>query len=236
MTAQKVLLVGISGCSSSGKTTLAKLITKFIPSAVLLHEDDFFKHDEDIPFDEKFQVSNWDSPDALDLPLFRKELDYIKKTGNISTQLIHNDNHDGNADIALDKSTQCKIEETFAAAFRNSNVKVVIVDGFMMYHDQELFEKFDLRVLIRAPYSTLKKRRAARSGYKTLETFWVDPPFYFDEFVYKSYRDSHAHLFENGDVEGKLRADSDVYSYKNDDGVDINEALIWLCDRIVTLR
>ncbi|CEP61821.1 ribosylnicotinamide kinase LALA0_S04e01464g [Lachancea lanzarotensis] len=236
MTAQKILLVGISGCSSSGKTTLAKIITNLIPSAVLLHEDDFFKHDEAIPFDEKFQVSNWDSPAALDLPLFRKELDHIRETGNISAQLIHNDNHDNNSGVSLNAQTQRKIEEKFDTAFRNSNVTVVIVDGFMMYHDAELSKKFDLKVLIRAPYITLKNRRAARSGYKTLESFWVDPPFYFDEFVYKSYRESHAHLFKNGDVEGKIKADSGVSDYMNDDSTDINEALMWLCDLIVMLR
>ncbi|SCV02852.1 LAME_0H05732g1_1 [Lachancea meyersii CBS 8951] len=236
MSAHKVLLVGISGCSSSGKTTLAKLITSLLPSAVLLHEDDFFKHDEDIPYDEKYQVSNWDSPDALDLALFRKELDYIKETGTISTELIHNNNHQNSRAVSLDADTQHAIVGKLAAAFKDSNTKVVVVDGFLMYHDAELSKKFDLKVLIRAPYSTLNKRRADRSGYQTLESFWIDPPFYFDEFVYKSYSECHAHLFEDDNVEGTLKENCGVHDYMNDDNAKIGEALLWLCDLIVSLR
>ena len=73
---------------------MAKLITDILPSATLIHEDDFFKHDEDIPVNEERQIRNWDSPEALDLELFRKELEHVKKTGQLNAQLIHNNNHD----------------------------------------------------------------------------------------------------------------------------------------------
>ncbi|SCU85513.1 LADA_0D07976g1_1 [Lachancea dasiensis] len=231
----KVLLIGISGCSSSGKTTLAKLTANLIPSAVLLHEDDFFKHDDEIPFDETYQVSNWDSPDALDLPLFSKELDYIKKTGQISVDLIHNNNHENSESVVLSTKVEQEIRRKFDAQFLDSNIKVVVVDGFMMFNDPALADKFDIKVLFRAPYSTLKKRRAARSGYQTLESFWIDPPFYFDKFVYKSYSESHSRLFVNGDVEGDIKEDSGIYDFMNDDGTEVSEALSWLCDLIVKL-
>ncbi|SCU96113.1 LANO_0E12508g1_1 [Lachancea nothofagi CBS 11611] len=231
MTSPKVLLVGISGCSSSGKTITANLL----PSAILLHEDDFFKHDEEIPFDEKYNVSNWDSPDALDLPLFRKELDHIKKTGEISSKLIHNDNHDSTKTIEVRTETENAIKQKFAAGFHDSDAKIIIVDGFLMYNDPELAAKFDLKILIRAPYATLKKRRAARSGYQTLESFWIDPPFYFDEFVYKTYRECHSQFFEGGNVEGALKKGAGIHDFINDDGTDINTALLWLSELIASL-
>lgn len=40
---KRALVVGISGCSSSGKTTLARLLRDIFPSSLILHEDDFYK-------------------------------------------------------------------------------------------------------------------------------------------------------------------------------------------------
>jgi len=43
MSANKALIVGISGCSSSGKTTLARLLRDIFPNTFILHEDDFYR-------------------------------------------------------------------------------------------------------------------------------------------------------------------------------------------------
>lgn len=40
---QKAAIVAISGCSSSGKTTLARLLRDIFPNTMILHEDDFYK-------------------------------------------------------------------------------------------------------------------------------------------------------------------------------------------------
>lgn len=50
-------------------------------------------------------------------------------------------------------------------------------------------------------------RREARDGYVTLEGFWADPPGYVDKIVWPNYAASHAWLFEDGDVEKRLRGD-----------------------------
>ncbi len=39
----RTLIIGISGCSSSGKTTLARLLRDMFPNTFILHEDDFYK-------------------------------------------------------------------------------------------------------------------------------------------------------------------------------------------------
>ena len=43
---RKAVIVGISGCSSSGKTTLARLLRDIFPNTFILHEDDFYKQDD----------------------------------------------------------------------------------------------------------------------------------------------------------------------------------------------
>jgi nicotinamide/nicotinate riboside kinase len=44
---RKALVVGISGASSSGKTTLSRLLRDIFPNAFVLHEDDFYKEDKE---------------------------------------------------------------------------------------------------------------------------------------------------------------------------------------------
>lgn len=40
---KRALILGISGCSSSGKTTLARLLRDIFPSTFILHQDDFYR-------------------------------------------------------------------------------------------------------------------------------------------------------------------------------------------------
>lgn len=39
----RALVAAISGCSSSGKTTLARLLRDVFPGSFVLHEDDFYR-------------------------------------------------------------------------------------------------------------------------------------------------------------------------------------------------
>ncbi|CAM1509466.1 Fc.00g032050.m01.CDS01 [Cosmosporella sp. VM-42] len=43
MAGKKALIVALSGCSSSGKTTLARLLRDIFPNTFILHQDDFYK-------------------------------------------------------------------------------------------------------------------------------------------------------------------------------------------------
>lgn len=44
---KKALVVGVSGASSSGKTTLSKLLRDIFPNTFILHEDDFYKEEKE---------------------------------------------------------------------------------------------------------------------------------------------------------------------------------------------
>lgn len=43
MPPKRALIVALSGCSSSGKTTLARLLRDIFPNTFILHEDDFYR-------------------------------------------------------------------------------------------------------------------------------------------------------------------------------------------------
>jgi nicotinamide/nicotinate riboside kinase len=238
-----MLLVGCSGCSSSGKTTIVKIFntiiqekdkeynTNFSKNLVVLHEDDFFKTDADIPIDPIKNIQNWDCPEALNIDLFKKELSSIRNSKSenlnlISDSLIHNDNVESLDKFHFQDDFKDKLFKEFKKMVENYQQKnntrkfyIFLIDGFMMFHDDSILDLLDVKLFFRAPYETLKSRREKRS-YTTLEGSWVDPPGYFDDFVYKFYKLNHKHLFENEDVEhGKIAQEyqGDIILYENGD-------------------
>jgi len=46
-TSRKAVIIGISGPSSSGKTTLARLLRDVFPRTFILHQDDFYRAEEE---------------------------------------------------------------------------------------------------------------------------------------------------------------------------------------------
>ncbi|KAG9921775.1 hypothetical protein KCV02_g11029, partial [Aureobasidium melanogenum] len=85
-TRNKAVLIGVSGVSSSGKTTLARLLRDIIPNTFILHEDDFYKTDQEIPVN-KDGLQDWDCLESLDLDSLDKALDFIKTHGYLPSNL-----------------------------------------------------------------------------------------------------------------------------------------------------
>jgi uridine kinase len=78
MAPRKALVVGISGASSSGKTTLSRLIRDIFPNTLVLHEDDFYKEEKRY-VDDAFPILSF--PPGTGRPC---SLDYVA----MSTELI----------------------------------------------------------------------------------------------------------------------------------------------------
>jgi len=97
--------------------------------------------------------------------------------------------------------------------------------------------QIDIKLFLRVSHAKAKARREARSGYVTLEGFWEDPPGYVDHIVWPNYVEDHKWMFENEDVEGKLK--EDVVKERNincqDGGVDVDmtTTLQWAVDTLM---
>lgn len=95
------LLIGLSGPSSSGKTTLARLLRQLfsLPSSTtslslfILHQDDFYHTDANIPLittpsDASSGIGSrtlqdWDCVESLDLDLLGRTLAFVKNHGRV---------------------------------------------------------------------------------------------------------------------------------------------------------
>ncbi|KAH6618992.1 P-loop containing nucleoside triphosphate hydrolase protein [Boeremia exigua] len=210
---QPPLLVGISGPSSSGKTTLSRLLRDTFPPASLtiLHLDDFYLTDTSIPV--KNGIQDWDCLESLDLPSLRNALLYIKQHGRSPDWLASKEDQNSVGEHGVSERVVNELRREVRALVDARpewrERRICIVDGFLLFSEEmrEIRELFDVRMFLRTSYDTAKRRREARSGYVTLEGFWQDPPGYVDDIVWPNYVKDHRFLFEDGDVDAELDED-----------------------------
>ncbi|KAJ3219031.1 ribosylnicotinamide kinase [Dinochytrium kinnereticum] len=185
----RVVLVGIGGASCSGKSTLANWLSTIL-KAPIIHQDQFYKTDAEVPVHDGIQ--DWDCPEALDMKGFVEKLQEVKLSGAIESILGQNRSSINTSDLPS------HLIETLRAKANSlpPNVKLVLVDGFLLYDAVSLYSELQLRLFLHASFDTLRDRRQARTGYVTLEGFWQDPPNYFQEFVWPRYQRYNAEILK----------------------------------------
>ena len=210
------LLVALSGPTSSGKTTLARLLARIFPSTSILHADDYYHTDSAIPVHDG--VQDWDCAEAINLPKLETTLRRIKDGEDVDGTISHvagmeipeGEGQIGQCDEVLE-GLQVKVKQWEAVLAADAGEawkrrRLVIVDGFLLLGPsvRSLRALFDVRILLRSRYEDSKRRREARSGYTTIEGWWEDPPGYFDRIVWPNYVKEHGFLFHGRDVQGKV--------------------------------
>ena len=129
---KRVVIVGIAGGSSSGKTYLAKKLNEEI-----LSMDDYFKGIKYI------KDNNFDKPSALDLNLLRKHLIKLRDNKNIKKPVY-------------DFKTHSRIGYEI---FKPS--KVIILEGLYALH-KKIVDLIDLKIFVDSSEKTRLKRRIKR--------------------------------------------------------------------------
>ncbi|QPC71778.1 hypothetical protein HYE68_002530 [Fusarium pseudograminearum] len=243
MSATKALIVGISGCSSSGKTTLARLLRDIFPHTFILHEDDFYRPENELP--TKNGLLDWDCAEAIDIPAMAESLAYIRQHAAFPPTLDSKEDQNSVGkcpvpDFIID-AQRAKVDAALGPdhPLRN-NLRLCLLDGFLLYSPSmaALKPNLDIKLFLRTTYAKAKARREARDGYVTLEGFWADPPGYVDKIVWPNYVEEHAWMFEDGDVEGKFKKDvldGEGIKVQGDGGADgdIVKTFEWTVDTIL---
>lgn len=203
------LLLGISGPSSSGKTTLARLLRDIYPNAFILHEDDFYKTDAAIPLHPGTDLQDWDCLDAIDLPALENTLKFIRRNGMPPEGFVSKEDKNSVGQVEVDRRVVEELHWRCGRWMFEDVPPICIIDGFLLFSREmaHIRDLFDVKMFLRTDYATAKARRENRTGYVTLEGFWEDPPGYVDKIVWPNYVKDHAFLFEDGDVEGEFRRD-----------------------------
>ncbi|KAF3766502.1 P-loop containing nucleoside triphosphate hydrolase protein [Cryphonectria parasitica EP155] len=218
---QKAVIVGLSGCSSSGKTTLARLLRDIFPNTFVLHEDDFYRPEEELP--TRHGLLDWDCAESLNIPDMEKALTHIRSEGTFPPFV---DSKEDKNSVGQCPASEAKIaamkakvsawlepgkpghdifNNDTAASASSSPLRMCLLDGFLLYSPPDfsgIMSLLDIKLFLQVSHAKATQRREARDGYVTLEGFWKDPPGYVDKIVWPNYVDAHAWMFEGGDVEG----------------------------------
>ncbi|KAM4887950.1 nicotinamide riboside kinase 2 [Thomomys bottae] len=154
----KVNIVGIGGATNSGKTTLTNRLCAALPNCCVIHQDDFFKPQDQIAVGED-GFKQWDVLEALDMDAM---LSTVKAW-------LHN-------------------PQKFALAHGvplqpgASDTHILLVEGFLIYSYKPLLDFYTRRYFLTVPYEESKRRRSTRK-YPI-----PDPAGLFDGHVWPMYQ------------------------------------------------
>ena len=129
---KKPILIGITGGTGSGKSTVAKSIYRNFKkeSISIIMQDSYYKDQSDMTFEERTKT-NYDHPHAFDTPLLIKHLEMMLKGQAIEMPIydftIHN-----------------RKKETI----REEPKDIIIVEGILILEDKRLRDLFDIKIYV----------------------------------------------------------------------------------------
>lgn len=128
---KNVIVIGVSGGSASGKTTVANRIKEeFKDSVELLSHDFYYIPHDDLPFEQRAKV-NYDHPNAFDTERMIHDIKQLKQSVSIERPVYSYKEH-------------TRLPETVKV----NPAKVIIVEGFMIFENAELRDLFDIKVFV----------------------------------------------------------------------------------------
>lgn len=126
-----IVIIGVSGGSASGKTTVANRLKEACKDSVeLLSHDFYYLPHDDLPFEDRVKL-NYDHPNAFDTERMIEDLKSLKQGDFIHRPVYSYTEH-------------TRLKETV----RVNPAKVIIVEGFMIFENVELRELFDIKVFV----------------------------------------------------------------------------------------
>lgn len=180
---KKPLIIGITGGTGSGKTTVCKAIIDNIPNdkISIIEQDSYYKDQSHLSFEERLKT-NYDHPFAFDNDLLIKHLDMLCEGHEISKPVYDYENHTR------------KQDETVTV----KPTDIIIVEGIMIFEDEKLREKLDIKIyvdteddlrILRRIQRDIKERGRSIDSVITQYLETVKPAH--DQFVepYKKYAD-----------------------------------------------
>lgn len=240
---QLAILIGLSGITSSGKTTLAHILSQIFPPntpVFTLHQDDFL-----VPKRLLVPSSNGEVDahchDAIDYAALKRVLDYAKREGKLPPTFNTVQAEEDERMQAIRLVSQDQMNELRDLVIRSGMFEtgrpIGIVDGFLLYHDPTIRSLLDVKLVLRASKDKARRRRFERPEYMEFQAgdFWLTRD-YFDSIIWRNYGQEYGPLFENGNVEGRpIEGVCEALRIVVQPGLDqsIPEILKWAVESIV---
>lgn len=129
-----MIIIGISGGTGSGKTTVVNKIISALPpgEVAVIPQDSYYKDSSHVPVEERQKI-NFDEPDAIEWSLLEKHVDELKAGRAIEMP-------------TYSYLTCTRQEETVHVEPRD----IVIVEGILVLTQPELRNLMDVKVFVDA--------------------------------------------------------------------------------------
>ena len=141
-----MFIVGITGGTGSGKTTIINEVNKLFDSSdiCLLSSDSYYKNNANLDFSQRDKL-NYDTPEAIDFNLLNKHIDLLKQGININVP-----NYCFTTHLRLKNSTVLEPK------------KILIIEGILILTDKNLRDSIDYSVFLDCPRDVRFQRRLER--------------------------------------------------------------------------
>jgi len=128
------VIIGISGGTGSGKTTVAKQVASSLQdeSVIIIHHDSYYHDRARIPRTERARL-NYDHPEAFDTPLLVKHVERLLAGQPIQKPIYDFKTH-----------TRSPRRETVKPA------DVILLEGILVLDDERLRRMMDIRIYVEA--------------------------------------------------------------------------------------
>lgn len=127
----KRIVIGFTGGTGSGKTTLAQRVYEvFKEDSVVIKQDSYYKDFPDKSFEERVKV-NYDHPDSFDMPKFIEDIASLKNGESIRCPVYN-------------YSEYKRDDETVVVEPK----KIIILEGLFLFENPALCDLIDIKVFV----------------------------------------------------------------------------------------
>lgn len=146
----KTTIIGIAGGSGSGKSTVARKVAEALTpaSVAFIDMDAYYRNHTEMTLDERRRV-NWDHPDAFDFDLLVSHLDALLR-GEAVEKPVYN------------YVTHLREDDTE----RIAPVDAVVIDGILLFVDERVRERCDVKAFVDTDADVRLIRRIRRDMAK----------------------------------------------------------------------
>ena len=128
----KPVIIGVTGGSGSGKTTVSRAIFEQLHghSLLMLQEDSYYNDQSDMPFEERIKTI-YDHPNAFDTELLVKQLKDLLDWKTIEKPIYDYTEHTRSSEVE-------KVEPK----------EVIILEGILVLNDPALRDLMDIKIFV----------------------------------------------------------------------------------------
>jgi len=177
----RVLTIGLSGGTCSGKTSVASLLGKALPWCQVVNQDKYY-HEEDSGShvrNKPTNLINWEVLEAFNMEKMKLDIEQIRQNA-FNHKTLPTQQKNTIKGISRWKDTKLK------------PIPILIVEGIIIFHDPDIEKMCDKKYFIEIEHDVCKSRRESRV-WDPEGSCWEESPAYFEGVAWPEYLRTRDH-------------------------------------------